>query len=72
MKKSTLCNMCGKTIEFEGEIPKEDYITVHKNWGYFSEKDGKTCRYILCEKCSDKLIESFVVPAEISDTTELL
>lgn len=72
MEKNTVCNMCGRKIEFEGEIPREDYITVHKKWGYFSNKDGKTCRYIMCEKCSDELIKRFAVPAEITDTTELL
>lgn len=72
MNNNKVCNMCGRIIRFDGDIPKEEYISVCKNWGYFSKKDGKTWNYIICESCNDKLIEGFAVPVEITDTTELL
>lgn len=66
------CNKCGKEIKVENEIPKEDYISVTKPWGYFSKKDGKTYHFVLCEECSDALMADFAVPAEVSETLELL
>ncbi len=70
--KDIICNKCGKKILFEGDIPKEDFLYVSKNWGYFSKKDGKNYRFVICEECSDKMVTDFVVPIDISDVTELL
>lgn len=67
-----ICNMCGRSLLVENGIPKEDYIQVSKPWGYFSEKDGKIYNFLLCEKCSDNLVKSFLVPVDIKDATELL
>lgn len=67
-----VCNKCGRKILVENQIAREDYLQVNKSWGYFSKKDGKTYRFILCEKCCDELVEKFVVPVKIKDTTELL
>lgn len=72
MNNNIICNACGKKIIFENEIPREDFVTVNKNWGYFSKKDGKTYRYNICEDCVDRYVASFVKPVEIIDTTELL
>ena len=66
------CNKCGKEIKVMNEIPREDYILVHKKWGYFSEKDGKTQKFILCEACVEKLEKEFILPSTWSDTTEML
>ena len=66
------CNKCGRDLKMQGSIPVEDYILVNKQWGYFSKKDGKTYRFIICEECSDKIFGGFEVPVDISDTTELL
>lgn len=67
-----ICNKCGRELTVENGIIKQDFISVTKPWGYFSNKDGKTCKFILCEECSDSLMADFVVPVEITDTTELL
>lgn len=72
MENNIICNVCGRKLVVCGGIPKEDYILVHKNWGYFSKKDGKTYNVIICEECFDKLTEKFAVPISVKDTTELL
>ncbi|MBP3621359.1 MAG: hypothetical protein J6J16_06330 [Lachnospiraceae bacterium] len=74
MEKTTkvLCNKCKRELPMKRNIVLEDFIEVNKNWGYFSKKDGKTYSFVLCEECSDKLMESFLIPPRIVDTTELL
>ena len=67
-----ICNKCGRELTVENQIPREDYIMVRKQWGYFSEKDGKTYSFVLCEECSDRLVQSFIIPVDVQDTTELL
>lgn len=66
------CNMCGKEILMENDLPKEDYVYIRKDWGYFSQKDGETHEIILCEKCYDSFCGALPVPASVSDTRELL
>lgn len=67
-----VCNMCGKRLLRENDIPLEDYVVVRKEWGYFSKKDGITQKFALCETCCDTLVNSFKVPADVRKTTELL
>ncbi len=61
--ENVLCNCCGK------EIKKEhgyfvDHLHIEKQWGYFSEKDGREDNFDLCESCYDKFVNSFVLPIE--------
>ena len=35
------CNSCGKKIETTDSTKREDYISIKKEWGYFSNKDGQ-------------------------------
>jgi len=70
--KQIHCNKCGNEIKMINEIPREDYILVRKEWGYFSKKDGKTQQFVLCEECVEKLECEFVRPAVGKDTTEML
>lgn len=72
MNKDLICNCCGRTILVENNIPKEDFIEVTKEWGYFSQKDGTTNRFVLCERCIDELMKTFTVAAENYRTRELL
>ena len=58
------CNMCGKEIEKTDGI-FHDHIHIEKKWGYFSDKDGEVYSFDICEKCCDKLLESFSLPADI-------
>lgn len=72
MENNIICNVCGRELVVEKGIPKEDFICVKKNWGYFSKKDGKTYKFIICEQCADLFVEGFAKAAEVVDTTELL
>jgi ribosomal-protein-alanine N-acetyltransferase len=45
---------------------------VEKGWGYFSKKDGERHSFDLCEHCYDKIIETFALPVEAAEATELL
>lgn len=67
-----MCNKCKKELPVKKDIIMADFIEINKKWGYFSKKDGKTCKFILCEECSDALINSLEIPAEVTDTTELI
>lgn len=67
-----ICNKCGKKLECKDGILHEDGLFVTKEWGYFSDKDLQVHRFNLCERCYDELMESFVVPAEVSDKRSVL
>lgn len=72
-KKETVkivCNMCGKEIEIKNGIPGEDVLSVEKQWGYFSGKDGENHHFDLCEACYDRLTETFKLPVEREQETE--
>ena len=66
------CNKCAKLIAVENGIPREDFIRVKKDWGYFSKKDGITWKLVLCEECSERLVREFAVPVQVEDTVEFL
>ncbi|MBO5087850.1 MAG: hypothetical protein J6C01_04180 [Lachnospiraceae bacterium] len=70
--KRIYCNKCGHEIKFINGIAHEDYVFVSKEWGYFSQKDGKTQEFVLCEGCVEKLEREFAIPAVWKDTTEML
>lgn len=71
MKKGTVtyCNMCGNEIERQEAAPTGEGLHIEKHWGYFSEKDGEIHTFDLCEKCYDRLTDSFLIPAEIQEET---
>ena len=60
--KKIICNKCGKEIVFTGGIAKEDYLSVDKKWGYFSNKDDREDSFDLCEECYDSFVETFLIP----------
>ena len=53
-------------------VLKEDFASFRKEWGYFSDKDGITHQFDLCEQCYDRITESFQIPVSVEDTRELL
>ena len=65
------CNVFGKKLFIENGILKEDAFEAKKQWGYFSNKDGILHSFVICEKCYDKMIDSFVIPPEITEVHEL-
>ncbi len=64
------CNMCGKTIVFGEGHDKEDYVLIQKEWGYFSNKDGRKYTLRMCEDCFDRLTSDCVISPEIENVTE--
>ena len=69
---SKKCNCCGKEINEEQGIQREDVLEVVKDWGYFSGKDMERHRLIVCEACYDKWVSGFRIPPEITGRTEAL
>ncbi|MBR1738066.1 MAG: hypothetical protein IJ736_13820 [Firmicutes bacterium] len=59
------CNMWGEEIKKAdgGEI-FDDHLSVDKNWGYFSGKDGENHSFDICERCYDKIIGEFKIPVQ--------
>ena len=39
------CNSCGKKIETTDNIKREDYLSIKKEWGYFSKKRRGNTQY---------------------------
>ena len=62
-----ICNKCGKEIVVTRGIPQEDVLDIEKRWGYFSEKDGQTDHFDICEDCYEEWIESFLIPVTRSE-----
>ena len=62
-----VCNKCGRVIPVVEGVPQEDVLTVDKRWGYFSEKDGETHRFDLCESCYDEWIKEFLIPVTVEE-----
>lgn len=56
-----ICNKCGKVIEVVGGVPQEDFLSVEKRWGYFSEKDNQVDSFELCETCYDEFVAGFQI-----------
>ena len=69
---SKKCNCCGKEIKEEQGMPKEDVLTIVKDWGYFSKKDMERHQLIICEACYDKWVSGFRIPPEVTERTEVL
>ncbi len=71
--KKIYCNCCGKLICAEAEREKASFLSIEKEWGYFSDKkDGTIHRMDICEACYEKLAGSFAIPPEEKKMTELV
>ena len=67
-----ICNCCEKTIAVENNICKTAFFYADFSWGYFSEKDGRTDRWDLCEACYDKITESFKIKIQTGEKIVLM
>lgn len=67
-----ICNRCGAVIKNVDGIYKKEFLSVKKQWGYFSNKDGQIDSFELCENCYDKMISSFKYPIERKEEKELI
>jgi ribosomal-protein-alanine N-acetyltransferase len=72
MNQKNCCNSCGRILEEEHGILREDALFVKKSWGYFSKKDLEIHEFILCEDCYDRLIAGFQKPVSVTEKTEIL
>ena len=72
MRKELFCNACGKKLEMENDILREDVFEGKKEWGYFSKKDLEVHSFVLCEECCDRISDSFAIPVEVSKKREVM
>ena len=72
MNKDVCCNVCGKKINIEQGIMKEDVFEAAKEWGYFSKYDLEVHKFNICEECYDNLISTFKIPIEVVRKKEVL
>lgn len=66
-----ICNCCGKEYAAQNNFVKADFLSIHKTWGYFSQKDGIRHEFDICEACFDKLNQNFLIPVTESEETEM-
>lgn len=67
-----ICNGCSCECESENSVFKKEFLSVQKSWGYFSERDGETDCWDLCEECYNRLVSSFKIKIDVSENTELM
>ena len=70
--ETVICNCCGKKLAVKDGILREGGLKVEHTWDYFSEKDGETHRFDLCEECYDELLRNFRISAEVEEIREFL
>lgn len=66
------CNSCGKKIKTENGLLVEDAFEAAKDWGYFSKKDLERHKFVLCEKCYDRITSEFIIPVTKIRKTEAI
>ncbi|MBB5265605.1 ribosomal-protein-alanine N-acetyltransferase [Catenibacillus scindens] len=66
-----ICNQCGTSEDVDGGLMKKEFVSVEKEWGYFSDKDTQIHRFDLCEACYDRLVAGFCYPVELERRLEL-
>lgn len=67
-----VCNCCGHEASADHGLLKEDFVSVDKQWGYFSDKDMQVHHFDLCEACYDQMIQSFKLPVDTDENLEPL
>ena len=67
------CNCCGRVICGEEEQGRASFLTIRKEWGYFSrDKDGEIHGMDICEPCYDRLVQGFALAPEKEGVKEFL
>lgn len=69
---TVICNKCKKAMKVEDNIVKEGLFEVEYRFGYFSKKDSEVHSFDLCEDCYDSITKDFLIPPEVSETSEIL
>lgn len=63
-----VCNYCGKPIAMhKSHGVFDDFISIEKAWGYYSEFDNEIHKFDLCQECYKKLINKFKIPIHCDD-----
>lgn len=57
-----VCNKCGESCTPESGWA--EYSSGWASWGYGSSKDGTNETWHMCEKCTDALVETFLIEPE--------
>ncbi len=70
--EQVICNRCGKKLIVENGLLKDAAYEGRQTFGYFSEKDGVTHQFDLCEKCYDEWIREFLIPVSETESPELI
>lgn len=67
-----MCNMCGRKIKIQNGLVLDGVLSIEYKWGYFSDFDGQTHSFDICQECYKKLEKSFVIPIDKENTNEML
>jgi len=70
--QSVICNCCEKKLLVENGLLKDALFEGKQSFGYFSERDGVTHRFDLCEGCYNKWIKKFRIPVEETENIEMI
>lgn len=70
--KEISCNVCGKAINIDKGVLKEDMFEAAKEWGYFSKYDLEVHKFNICEECYDSFISTFKIPIQVVKKKEVL
>ena len=72
MLQSVICNCCEKKLFVENGLLKDAIYEGRQTFGYFSERDGMTHRFDLCEECYNEWIGKFRIPVTETENTEMI
>lgn len=67
-----MCNMCGRSIKIQKGMITDGVLSIEYKWGYFSDFDGETHSFDICQDCYKKLEKKFVIPIDKEETNELM
>ena len=72
MLQQVICNRCEKKLLVENSLLKDSAYEGKQSFGYFSERDGVTHRFDLCEECYNEWIRMFRIPVSETENTEMI
>jgi hypothetical protein len=64
--KTITCNCCGEDIRMNTTEVLDDFVHIHKQWGYLSPYDGENHNIDLCNNCYSNIIKTFKIPPTIT------
>lgn len=70
--QSVICNGCEKKLFVENGLLKASAYEGKQTFGYFSERDGVTHQFDLCEACYNEWICKFRIPVTETECIEMI